>query len=58
MTELAEGGYLLTGHTEGSGIADVFLIKFNADGNFVLGINQLKSNDLNFELYPNPAKDK
>jgi len=58
LTELVEGGYLLTGHTVGSGIADIFLIKFDADGNYVTGINQWESNDLNFEVYPNPTKDK
>ena len=55
---LNNGGYLLTGHILDGGIADVFLIKIDAEGNFVAGINQLNSNNLNFEVYPNPTKDK
>jgi hypothetical protein len=58
LLELSNGGYLLTGHTAEGGIADVFLIKLDADGNFVTGIKPLKGIDNTFKLYPNPAKDK
>ncbi|MEZ5196813.1 MAG: T9SS type A sorting domain-containing protein [Bacteroidales bacterium] len=58
LFELNDGGYLLTGHTEEGENADVFLIKLDAEGNFITRINTLKSNDLNFALNPNPAKQK
>ncbi len=57
LLELSNGGYLLTGHTYEGGMADVFLIKFDAEGNFVTGINPLKPNGFTFELYPNPARN-
>lgn len=58
LLELSNGGYLLTGHTSEGAIADVFLIKLDAEGNFITGIKPLKGNDNTFELYPNPARDK